>query len=205
MRPCPVCAEEIQESALKCRYCNEWIAKRPADVNQVAAGGSWASSGSSSTPSSSLVGAPPAPSSESAPSPASPATGPLRTEGLAVASLVAGIGVLLMGALAGIPALVMGVLARKRIDASSGTRTGRGMATTGIVLGGLSILLTVAALGFLMSGRGPAKAGGTSSASADGAMQADCHALGRFADRLDAGETRTGRKGPAFTAAPSSG
>jgi hypothetical protein len=58
---------------------------------------------------------------------------PARTNGMAIASLVLGI-VWLYG-VGSILALIFGYNAKKQIEQSGGSQTGRGMATAGIVLG----------------------------------------------------------------------
>lgn len=64
-----------------------------------------------------------------------------RTESLAVASLLCGLGVCLLGFLSGIPAIVTGHLAQKRIRESHGRLKGGGFALTGLICGYVSLAL----------------------------------------------------------------
>jgi hypothetical protein len=52
------------------------------------------------------------------------------------------------GIFTAIPALILGIIARKEIDASGGSQTGRGMAIAGIVLGIVGIIVSVAMIAF---------------------------------------------------------
>lgn len=56
----------------------------------------------------------------------------------------------LIGMVCGVLACVLSSVARRRIAASGGTHTGRGMALTGLVLGGTAVILSffLALLGF---------------------------------------------------------
>ena len=63
--------------------------------------------------------------------------GPKSVNGMAVASMV--LGILWIYWVGSILALVFGYIARKQIDKSSGTQSGRGMAIAGIVLGWVGI------------------------------------------------------------------
>jgi type II secretory pathway pseudopilin PulG len=63
------------------------------------------------------------------------------TSGLALASLIMGIGTFLLSILTGIPAIICGHLAHSKIKASGGALKGSGMALAGLILGYLSILM----------------------------------------------------------------
>lgn len=70
--------------------------------------------------------------------PGTPAyAGAPRTNGMAIASMV--LGIVWIYGIGAILALIFGYKARREIDASGGTQTGRGMATAGIVLGWIGI------------------------------------------------------------------
>ncbi|MCW2753428.1 MAG: hypothetical protein JWQ32_839 [Marmoricola sp.] len=80
-----------------------------------------------------------------APGYAYPYPQPADTSGKATASLVLGIaGMILCGLFTGIPAIFLGISAKRDIDAAQGRVGGRGMATAGIVLGSISIVVSIA-------------------------------------------------------------
>lgn len=85
------------------------------------------------------------------PPPPPPSLGPMpaRTNGQAITALVCGIA----GLMCFIPAIlgiVFGFIAKKKIRASAGTERGDGMATAGIVLGGLGIVVSIILVGLLI-------------------------------------------------------
>jgi hypothetical protein len=80
---------------------------------------------------------------------------PQRTEAKAIVSLLLGLSsIMCLGAITGLPAVVLGALARKDIDRSSGTLTGRGIAAGGIVSGlfgtGLGFVMLLFVLGGML-------------------------------------------------------
>lgn len=77
---------------------------------------------------------------------------PKATNGMAVASMV--LGIVWIYWIGSILALVFGYMARKQIDESSGTQTGRGMAIAGIVLGWVGVGTLAVFLIILMIGAG---------------------------------------------------
>lgn len=67
-----------------------------------------------------------------------------RTNSKAIWALVLGIlSFVCCGFVAGIPAIILGNMAKNEIDASGGVQSGRGMAVAGLVLGIVSIALSV--------------------------------------------------------------
>ena len=76
-----------------------------------------------------------------------------KEQGLAIASLVCGIvGLFCCGLVTGIPAIVMGIMAMNKEKSDPTRYGGKGMAIGGIVLGGLSIIMTLISLIIFMSG-----------------------------------------------------
>ena len=66
---------------------------------------------------------------------------PRRTNSLAIAALCCGIGQFIVGPLAGIPAIVLGAMSLKQISETG--EDGHGMATVGLVLGIVGVILTI--------------------------------------------------------------
>ncbi len=80
-----------------------------------------------------------------------------RTDGMAIAALVCGVGQLAVGFPAGIAAIILGHKAMRRIRETG--EQGDGMARTGLILGyvgtiGLGVLMLLALLFFTVASRG---------------------------------------------------
>jgi hypothetical protein len=78
---------------------------------------------------------------------------PARNDGMAIAAMVCGIVSLtcagFIGIVLGPLALILGLRSRNRIDSSPGTLRGSGMAITGIVLGAIGVVVSIAYLVFI--------------------------------------------------------
>jgi len=64
------------------------------------------------------------------------------TSGMAIGSLIASIaGFIIVPVLGGIVGLILGYVAKKQIRESEGTLAGAGLATAGIIMGGIQVVL----------------------------------------------------------------
>lgn len=89
-------------------------------------------------------GPPPPPGIQGMPPPGYPAIPPRKqTEGMAVASLILGIGGFFFCTLLGVLAIVFGYMGRNKIKESGGMLEGDSMCTAGIILGFIQIGITV--------------------------------------------------------------
>ncbi|HSJ21452.1 MAG TPA: DUF4190 domain-containing protein [Nocardioidaceae bacterium] len=76
-----------------------------------------------------------------------------QTNQKALWSMILGIlSIVACGLLAGVPALILGSSAKKEIAAAQGAQTGEGMATAGVVLGWISVAISVVVLLFFVGG-----------------------------------------------------
>ncbi|HEX6249548.1 MAG TPA: DUF4190 domain-containing protein [Nocardioidaceae bacterium] len=72
------------------------------------------------------------------------AAGPPQQNSKALWSMILGIvSIVVCGILAGIPAIILGGSAKKEIAAAGGAQTGTGMAQAGVILGWISVAITV--------------------------------------------------------------
>ena len=72
-----------------------------------------------------------------------------RNDGMAIASLVCGIlGLILCGLFTGIPAIICGHISLSRIKSATTPIQGKGMAITGLILGYLSVILSIVSIIF---------------------------------------------------------
>ena len=183
---CPHCAERIQAAARKCRFCGEWL-----DEPSLSAAPRLPSTKAPERPSAvdgqgqtvAQTGSGAAPVTESTPS------------GLALASLVTGLLSLLLGAVVGIPAVIMGFIARRRANHSDEGNRLRRMATAGVALGSISLVLTAIAAVLFFGGSDGSPAEGEFLPGESGdirveraAAQGDCRSLQAFMQRLIAGD-----------------
>lgn len=81
-----------------------------------------------------------------------PQTPPAASSGLATVSLICGIGSVIFGPLTGIPAVITGHIALGKIKKSGGVLQGRGLAITGLILGYVLTVLSVAIVALTYAG-----------------------------------------------------
>jgi Spy/CpxP family protein refolding chaperone len=100
-----------------------------------------------------------------------------RTAGKAVASLLLGLSSLTcIGAVTGFPAIILGAMARRDIDQSNGSLTGRGMAAGGIVSGlfgtGIGVVVVLWLMGAMFAPDDPTSAANASATASSASTAA---------------------------------
>jgi hypothetical protein len=145
----PINADELRQ----------WIAQRravAATLARVEGGGDWKPLATFPEFAEALAGSQEAPAFGGFTPASTPPSGPVKTSGLAIASLVCGIlGFLCLPALAG---LVLGVMALVKISNSKGQLRGQGLAIAGICLSGIMLLVVPVEAGLLLPALARAKA-----------------------------------------------
>lgn len=133
---CPHCGQALAPGAAFCAGCGKSPTEAPPAVS---APSPVAGAVSVPSPAGGAVSSPSFP--QNVPAPYGPTGG---TSGLATASLVLGLlGVVMcFGPVTGIPAVICGHMAKGQIRNSGGTLQGDGLATWGLILGYISIVLS---------------------------------------------------------------
>ncbi|MBN1137489.1 MAG: DUF4190 domain-containing protein [Anaerolineae bacterium] len=144
---CPSCGAPNEEGTAFCGNCGAALTAdaAPASDEALLAG---ETTPRSDAPEEAALAAPPPPPPPEPPGPSYRTVGTAApTSGMAVASLILGIaGLTVVPTIGSVLALILGYMARRDIRQRPTETTGEGMATAGIVMGWIGVVLTVLAV-----------------------------------------------------------